>query len=113
MVSDNQFIDFTTSPSDLPATDADRSLKVSGKNHDSQPTAQSKATERPARRHKKTISSAPPNDRVCTVAIRLSSDEYLEIREYSDHVFRETGVIVSMATIGKEALLKHIRKVVR
>lgn len=122
MVIKKHALNFIGTQTSIPATNADLAVKLTGQstplstgNSDSIPgetetTSQATQTERQPRRTKKSAASIPPTERVCTVAIRLTKDEYLEIRQYSDQVFRESGVIVSMASIGKEALLKHIRK---
>lgn len=55
----------------------------------------------------------PQSDRVCTVAIRLTKEEYVEVHDYCHQKFLKSGEIVSMAAVGKEALLKRVRKGVK
>ncbi len=132
MVTKKPVIDFVNSPSELPKTAAEREAMLSrapapqapvaepvdqapaaeavGQPVEQAPVAEPAQPARPGRRSRKASATVNPSDRVCTVAIRLSRDEYLEVHNHCLQVFLDTGAITSMATVGKEALLKHIRK---
>lgn len=128
MVTKKPAIDFVNTPSELPKTAAEREAMLARAPAPQAPVAepvdQAPAAEavgqpveqtaaqpaRPGRRSRKAAASVNPSDRVCTVAIRLSKDEYLEVHNHCLQVFLDTGAITSMATVGKEALLKHVRK---
>lgn len=122
MVAKKPVIDFVNSPSELPKTAAEREAMLArapapqapaaeavGQPVEQAPVAEPAQPARPGRRSRK-AASVNPSDRVCTVAIRLSKDEYLEVHDFCHQIFKDTGVITSMAVVGKEALLKHIRK---
>lgn len=132
MVTKKPVIDFVNSPSELPKTAAEREAMLTrapapqapAAEPVGQPVDQAPASEavgqpveqtaaqpaRPGRRSRKASATVSPSDRVCTVAIRLSKEEYLEVHDFCHQIFKDTGVITSMATVGKEALLKHVRK---
>ena len=78
---------------------------------DSPVTSAPTAAEQPSKPTRSRKNKTPMSgDTIRTVAIRLTKDEYVQVHDFCHQAFLNTGELLSMATVGKEALLKYVNR---